>query len=90
MSFFLNMLSSFLGNKSQRDIKELTPILQQIKQEYLRFPGLTNDELRAESAKLKLKIRDYIKAEEEEIASLKEKAEAANSQLKRVKSFTTG
>jgi preprotein translocase subunit SecA len=81
MSFFIKVLSSFFGNKSQRDIKELTPVLEQIKQEYLRFPGLTNDELRAESAKLRQKIRDYIKADEDEIASLKEQAESGELPL---------
>ena len=76
MSFLIKVLSSFFGNKSQKDIKELMPILQQIKQEYLRFPILSNDELRAESSLLRLKIRDYTKAEEDEIASLKEQAES--------------
>ena len=76
MSFFNTILSSFFGNKSQRDIKELTPMLERVKQEYLRFPSLTNDELRAESTLLRAKINNYIKAEEDEIASLKEQAES--------------
>ena len=76
MSFFLKVLSNFFGNKSQKDIKELTPVLQKIKQEYLRFPTMSNDELRAESAMLRLKIRNYIKVEEDEIATLKERAES--------------
>jgi len=76
MSFLIKVLSSFFGNKSQKDIKELMPVLQTIKQEYLRFPALSNDELRDETVKLKLKIRDYIKAEEEEIESLKAQAES--------------
>jgi len=81
MSFLNTVLSSFFGNKSQKDIKELTPILLKVKQEYLRFPGLTNDELRAESAGLRGKIHDYIKAEEDEIASLKESAESGELPL---------
>jgi len=81
MSFFNKVLSSFFGNKSQKDIKELTPVLLKVKQEYLRFPALTNDELRAETAKLRGRIQDYIKAEEEEIASLKERAESGELPL---------
>lgn len=81
MSFFLKVLSSFLGNKSQKDIKEVMPVLLQIKQEYLRFPSLSNDELRAEAIKLRLQISDYIKAEEDEIASLKEQAESGEVPL---------
>jgi len=81
MSFFNTVLSSFFGNKSQKDIKELTPVLNRIKQEYLRFPALTNDELRAESALLRSKIYDYVRAEEEEIISLKEQAESGELPL---------
>ncbi len=81
MSFLIKVLSSFFGNKSQKDIKELTPVLLKIKQEYARFPDLTNDELRAESALLRQKIRDYIKADEDEIASLKEQAESGELPL---------
>ena len=81
MSFFIKVLSSFFGNKSQKDIKELTPVLLRIKQEYLRFPNLSNDELRAESAMLRGKIRDYVKAEEDEIVLLKEQAESGERPL---------
>ncbi len=81
MSLLNTLLSSFFGNKSQKDIKELTPILQRVKQEYLRFPSLSNDELRAESTLLRAKINNYIKAEEDEIASLKEQAESGELPL---------
>jgi preprotein translocase subunit SecA len=81
MSFFNTVLSSFFGNKSQKDIKELTPVLQNIKQEYLRFPNLTNDELRAESARLRATIHASVKAEEEEIATLKLQAESGELPL---------
>ena len=81
MSFLNKVLSSFFGNKSQKDIKEVMPVLQQIKQEYLRMPGLSNDELRTESALIRKKIRDYIKTEEDEIDSLKEQAESGTLSL---------
>ncbi len=81
MSFLIKVLSSFFGNKSQKDIKEVMPVLLQIKQEYLRFPDLSNDELRAESVLLRQKIHDYIKPEEDEVASLKEQAESGELPL---------
>lgn len=81
MSFFLNVLSSFFGNKSQKDIKEVMPVLQQIKQEYLRFSDLSDDELRDESVKIRAKVREYTKAEEDEIASLKDLAESGTLPL---------
>ena len=81
MSFLNKILSSFFGNKSQKDIKEIMPILESIKQEYLRFPALTNDQLREESAALKAKISNYVKQEEDEIAELKAKAESGELAL---------
>ena len=81
MSLFLKVLSSIFGNKSQKDIKEVMPIVLQIKQEYLRMVNLSNDELRAESDQLRIRIHEYIKAEEDEIATLKEQAESGELPL---------
>jgi len=72
-----NFLSSLFGTKSDRDIKEIMPLVELVKAEYERISKLTNDELRAETASIKQKIFDYIKAEEAEIAELKAKAEDA-------------
>ncbi|HKK80968.1 MAG TPA: hypothetical protein VJ909_01890, partial [Prolixibacteraceae bacterium] len=71
-------LSSLFGTKSDRDIKENMPVVDAIKKEYERITNLSNNELRAESLSLKKEINDYVKAEEDEIADLKEKAENAD------------
>ncbi len=68
-------LSNLFGTKSDRDIKDIQPIVAAIKAEYERITRLSNDELRNESSLLKLKIRNYIKEEEDEIVALREKAE---------------
>ncbi len=70
-----NFLSGLFGNKSDRDIKELMPLVDAIKAEYPRIKELSNDELRAESALLKKRISDYIKEEEDDIAQMKIRAE---------------
>lgn len=70
-----SFLSKFFGTKSDRDIKEIMPYVDSVKEEYSRIEGLSVDELRAESEKLKVKISDYISAEENEIKELKAKAE---------------
>ncbi len=70
-----NFLSKFFGNKSDRDIKEIMPFVETVKTEYARVEALSVDELRAESARLKVKISDFIAAEENEIKELKIKAE---------------
>ncbi len=80
MAFISKLLGQILGNKSERDIKEVSPIVEKIKIEYDRIVQLSHDGLREESAKLKQIIDDRIKPEEDEIAELKIQAEEADIQ----------
>ncbi|MFT5748859.1 MAG: preprotein translocase subunit SecA [Ancylomarina sp.] len=75
MGFVDKTLGKLFGNKSDRDLKELTPYLEVIKKEYGRIKQLDTNGLRAESQLLKDKIQDYIKAEKDEIQALKDKIE---------------
>ena len=70
-----SFLKNILGSKSARDIKELMPIVETVKEEYKKISQLSNDDLRNETAVLRQKIDDYIKPERDEIAELKIKAE---------------
>ncbi|HPR33793.1 MAG TPA: preprotein translocase subunit SecA, partial [Prolixibacteraceae bacterium] len=72
---FSKILGGLFGTKSDRDIKEVSPVVERIKQEYGRIEQLSNDALREETQKLKQQIYEAVKAEEEEMAELKEKAE---------------
>ncbi|MCF8359461.1 MAG: preprotein translocase subunit SecA [Prolixibacteraceae bacterium] len=69
------VLGNLFGTKSDRDIKEISPVIDTIKQEYGRIEKLSNDELRAETLKIKQQIKEFVKAEEDEMAELKIKAE---------------
>ncbi|MCE4567008.1 preprotein translocase subunit SecA [Maribellus sp. CM-23] len=80
MAFVTKILGKILGNKSERDIKEITPIVNQIKEEFERITKLSNDGLREESAKLKRIIADRVKPEEDEIAALKIEVEEVDIQ----------
>ncbi len=80
MAFINKVLGVILGNKSERDIKEVGPVVEKIKEEYDRISKLSNDGLRKESDNLKKIIDERIKAEEDEIAKLKEEAEEAEIQ----------
>lgn len=80
MAFVNKILGKFLGNKSDRDIREITPIVEQIRKEYQRITQLSNDELRDESARLKQIIADRIQPENDEINSLKEEVEEVEIQ----------
>ena len=80
MTFVNKILGKFLGNKSDRDIREVTPIVEQIRVEYERISTLSIDELRAESARLKKIIQDHIQSDLDEIDSLKNKIEEVDIQ----------
>ncbi len=65
----------FLGNKYERDMKEITPYVELTKKEFDKLGSLSNDELRNITLNLKTEIYDYIKADQDEVLLLKEKAE---------------
>ena len=75
MSFINSIISKFLGNKAQRDLKETQPIVEQIKSAYQEVINLSNDQLREHATLLKLRIKEYIKADEAQIVELKSKGE---------------
>lgn len=80
MALLTKILGKILGNKSERDIKEVMPAVEEIKKEYNRIVNLSNDELRAESQRLKDIVKDRVKPEEDEIIKLKEEVEEAEIQ----------
>ncbi len=71
-----NFLTKFFGNKSDRDLKEVQPFVNKVLAVYPEFKQLTNDELRAKTLSLREELRETIKAEEEEIAGLRDKIAA--------------
>ncbi len=48
----------FGGNKSEKDIKSILPIVEEVnKYHFVSYSSLTNDELRAKTAEFKARIR---------------------------------
>ena len=80
MAFVNKFLGLFLGKKADKDMVEITPILEKTKAEYERVKLLSNDELRAESDRLKALIQERIKPEEDRINELKELVETVDIQ----------
>jgi len=81
MNFINKIIGSFVGNKSDRDVKEVTPLLNKIKDIYPSMENITNDELREKSNNLRKKIQDYIKENLDEINTLKEKVDKDDVQI---------
>ena len=72
---FNDVLKKLFGNKSDRDMKELMPIVGKVNAEWNKIKNLSNDELREVANGLKVKIKEHIREEETEIADLKRKVE---------------
>jgi len=69
------IIGIFLGNKADRDMREVTPYVDKIKTAYEPLPKLSNDQLRERSAALKQKVTDHVAKEKSELEALKVRAE---------------
>ncbi|SKA07334.1 protein translocase subunit secA [Chitinophaga eiseniae] len=66
----------FGGNKSDRDIKSVAPIVQQINDEYGKLQSLPIDDLRHKTREFRERIATHLADIDKEIAEKKEAAEA--------------
>ncbi|MBC7124851.1 MAG: preprotein translocase subunit SecA, partial [Bacteroidales bacterium] len=71
-----NFLTKFFGTKSDRDLRELMPIVNKIREAYPRYTTLTNDQLREETERLRKVVRDYIAEDEAKVEQLKAQMES--------------
>lgn len=72
---FTDFLTKLFGNKSQRDLKEINPYVDKTREAYEHIKTLSNDELRSKSIEVRKQIQDYVAAEKNKIAELKENIE---------------
>ena len=70
---FNDFLTKIFGNKSQRDLKEIMPIVDKIKAIYPQIAALDNDGLRARTAAIKQQLRDIVADERARIADIRAK-----------------
>ncbi len=76
LDFINKAFQKVLGNKSDRDIKEIQPILADVKAKYEQVKGDTNDQLRERTDKMRTFLHEYVKAERAEIEAIKKEIEA--------------
>ena len=72
---FIDLLSKLFGNKSQRDLKEITPWVERVKAIYPEIDALSDDDLRARTVSLRQRINDYVASERAEVEELKASVE---------------
>ena len=89
MAFINNLLKKVFGSKADRDFKQIKPILDKVLAAYERIDKLSNDELRAESERLKDVIRQRIAADEEKKHALRAQLEDVNIAVDRKESIAT-
>ncbi|MGB4016432.1 hypothetical protein, partial [Petrimonas mucosa] len=68
---FNSFISKIFGNKAQRDLNEINPIVNAIKEAYPKIAELSNDALRAKTKELEERIALSIADENARIAELK-------------------
>src|SRR5882757_485200 len=72
----LGILSKiFGGNKSEKDIKGILPLVGQINQHFTAYQSLTNDELRGKTVEFKARIREHLSKLDTQKADLSRQAE---------------
>jgi preprotein translocase subunit SecA len=73
----LKFISKLLGgNKSEKDVAQIKPIVEKINQYFQQYQSLTNDELRGKTQEFKSRIKEHLKDIDADIAKKQEEAEA--------------
>ena len=72
----VDIIKKVFGSKSERDMKQVKPILEKVLAAYKDIDKLSNDELRARTEELKKKIREREDPFEKRIAEIKEHLES--------------
>ena len=72
---FNDFLTKLFGNKAQRDLKEVSPVVNKIKEIYPTIERLSNDELRARTAAIRVQLQEAVKAERARIAEIRARIE---------------
>jgi len=80
----LSIFEKIFGKKSERDIKALMPIVEEINKIYEQLSNLSNDELRGKTRNLRQRVKEYVKDIEERIEFLKNKAEENRENIEEV------
>ncbi len=75
ISFISKSVTKIFGTKSERDIKSLMPIVENIKNEYAKLASLSDDELRGKTAEFKSRIAAFLSETDNQITSLHTSAE---------------
>jgi preprotein translocase subunit SecA len=74
-------ITKIFGSKSDRDLKELNPIVAQVNEEYIKLQNLSDDDLRGKTLLFKEKIADRLKSIDDEIEEIKKETQVEDIDL---------
>ncbi len=70
----------FGGNKSEKDVKQITPLVGKINTFFTEFNSLSNDDLRNKTNLFKLRIKEFLSDIDKQIKDRSEAAEALSTE----------
>lgn len=72
----LGILSKlFGGNKSDKDVKKIAPVVEKANQHFASYASLSNDELRQKTQEFRQRIKEYLKETDESILAKNKQAD---------------
>ncbi|UOK41132.1 MULTISPECIES: preprotein translocase subunit SecA [Flavobacterium] len=89
MSFINSILKAFVGDKSQKDVKAIQPIIAKIRSFEPALAALSNDELRAKTTYFKEQIKAARAEKDAKIEALRQEVEATEDIDKREDIYAT-
>ena len=89
MSIINSILKAFVGDKSEKDVKAIQPLITKIKSFESSLSSLSHDELRAKTTSFKEKIKQARSDKDAKIASLKAEVEKIVDIDKREEVYTS-
>ncbi len=74
-NFISSFVSKVFGNKSDRDIKEISPVIDKINTEFQKLQSISHDELRAKTQEFKRRIKEYTSEVSSELLEIRSRIE---------------
>ncbi|MCB0795299.1 MAG: preprotein translocase subunit SecA, partial [Flavobacteriales bacterium] len=69
-------MKSLFGDKASRDMKEVAPTVERIKEESSKLDGLSNDELRGRTTLLRERVAEHVREDQAKVDALRAEIEA--------------
>ena len=76
LDFITKNISKIFGTKSDRDLKEIQPILENILVEFPKLANISNDELRSKTLEFKKRISEFSASEQNQVTDIRKKIES--------------